>query len=243
MQEKEKGSVILSGRLHSVANMISHSKVTADVGCDHGFVSIYLIHQQISERVIAMDINEGPLKRAEEHISERNLSNYIELRQSDGMQALRDSEADAMIIAGIGGRLMIRILNDGMDKLKNMEEVVLQPQSEIAKVRHFLAKQHFRIVKEDMVLDEGKYYQIIKTKYDDKETVLSEEEEWYGPVLLEKKHPLLQQYLLGEKEKFLEIAKQIDNQAQDTIKRKDSDSSVKERLRIIEQALGRYSLL
>ena len=105
-----------------------------------------------------MDVNEGPLLRAKAHIREWGLENYIETRLSDGVQALKRGEVQSVVIAGMGGPLMEKILLEGREVLLEISELILQPQSEIAHFRKFLAQQGYRIVQEDMIEEEGKYY-------------------------------------------------------------------------------------
>lgn len=152
----------LSKRLLSVASMVSQHAKVADIGCDHGYVSIYLLKNHIADRVIAMDVNDGPLERAKQHIKEAGLDAYIETRLSDGGAALLPDEADTAVIAGMGGKLMVRILSEATERIGHFKEVVLQPQSEIFKVREYLWNNGYDIVAEDMVFEDGKYYQIIK---------------------------------------------------------------------------------
>ena len=114
------------------------TKAAADVGCDHGYVSIYLIRQQIAEHVIAMDVREGPLARARQNVEREGLTAYIQTRLSDGLKELSGGEAETVICAGMGGRLIVRILSEGGIREKGIRQLVLQPQSEIAFVRHAL---------------------------------------------------------------------------------------------------------
>ena len=107
--------VELSARLQALADMVTPGSRVCDVGCDHGYVSIYLIQHQISSRVIAMDVRSGPLSRCCEHVMQYGLQEYIESRLSDGLLNLRPGEADTMICAGMGGRLMRRILTEGRE--------------------------------------------------------------------------------------------------------------------------------
>jgi len=158
MKDMMRREIVLSERMQMVADMISRGNVLADIGCDHGFVSIYLLEKGICPKVIAMDVNEGPLLRAKEHIDERGLTSYIDVRLSNGMEKLLLGEADSILIAGMGGRLVIKILTDSMEKAKQLKEIVLQPQSEIHLVRQFLRDCGFHILHEDMVKDNGKFY-------------------------------------------------------------------------------------
>ena len=161
----------LSKRLQAVADLLDCHEKIADIGCDHGFVSIYLIESKKASRCLAMDVNIGPLERAREHVIEKRLSTYIETRLSDGAkeiqfvtddQGKKRVEVQAALIAGMGGRLMIQILQDSLEKFQGMEEFVLQPQSEIAKVRQFIRSIGCHIYKEDMVLEDGKFYPMMK---------------------------------------------------------------------------------
>ncbi len=192
-----------------VADMVTKGNVAADIGCDHGFVSIYLVEKEICPRVIAMDVNEGPLLRAKEHVSERGLDKRIDIRLSDGIDQLLGKEADSILIAGMGGRLIIKILSDHFDKVKDLKEVILQPQSELHLVRHFLAERGMTIVQEDMVEEAGKFYPCMKAVWQEKKAEYTEIEEWYGPLLLETKHPVLYRYLLKERDMFEQITEDI----------------------------------
>lgn len=148
----------LSKRMAAVARLVPCGVSACDIGCDHGFVAIYLVREHICPRVIAMDINQGPLSRAKEHIESAGLSSYIETRLSDGMEKLNIGEADCIIAAGMGGRLTVKILNDFPEKRKSLRYLVLQPQSELAFVRRYLRSEGLVIRKEDMVLEDGKFY-------------------------------------------------------------------------------------
>lgn len=141
-----------------MAGLVPKGAAACDIGCDHGFVAIYLVEKKISPRVIAMDINKGPLLRAKEHIGSMSLSTYIDIRLSDGLEKLETGEAECMIAAGMGGRLIVKIMSDYPEKLQSLRYLVLQPQSELSLVRRFLREQGFVIRREDMVLEDGKFY-------------------------------------------------------------------------------------
>lgn len=184
----------------------------ADIGCDHGFVSIYLIQNKIASHVIAMDVNSGPLQFAKEHIKESGLESYIETRISDGFSALLKGEADAAIIAGMGGRLMVRLLTEGKEKVSSMKELILQPQSEAALLRQYLRKAGYSIVDEEMVLEDGKYYTILHVypravPYEKKVPLARIILDKYGEVLIEKKHPVLAQFVSYRMERHEKILK------------------------------------
>ena len=178
--------------------MINPGLRVADVGCDHGYLAIHLIRNQISPHVIAMDINRGPLERAEDHVREAGLEKDIELRLSDGLEELKPGEADCIVMAGMGGPLMIGIMERREDICARAREFILQPQSEIAKVRHFLQDSHYRIVSEDMVEEDGKFYPMMKAVHGEME-LGSEVCFKYGKILLKEEHPVLRAYLRYER--------------------------------------------
>jgi len=202
-----------------LAEMVTPGSKVADVGCDHGFLSIYLVQKGISPRVLAMDLRSGPLGAAREHIEACGLSAYIETRLSDGMQGLAVGEADTVVCAGMGGRLMERILTESMEKAVRLRELILQPQSEIREFRAFLRGVGFGILTEDAVYEEGKYYFAIKAVYradnsglikDIDQAGLRRIYDEYGELLLENRHPVLRQYLLFKREMGEKILKSLE---------------------------------
>lgn len=164
-QEDRLQAVPLSKRLRMLADMVTLGNRVADVGCDHAFLSIYLVQAGICPRALAMDVRTGPLAAAGAHVAECGLGSYIEVRLSDGLAACGSGEADTVVCAGMGGRLMERILTEGMDRAREMRELILQPQSELPRFRAFLRETGFAVVEEDAVFEEGKYYFAMKAAY------------------------------------------------------------------------------
>ena len=145
----------LSKRLHAVAGLVTEGASVADIGTDHGYIPIYLVKQNIASRVIAADINRGPLERARMHIVGYGVKDRITTRLSDGLEQIEPGEADTMIAAGMGGGLIIRILQKGKPVTDRMRALILQPQSEIEKVRIYLNQNGYQIENEDMVEEYG----------------------------------------------------------------------------------------
>jgi tRNA (adenine22-N1)-methyltransferase len=206
----------LSKRMEAAAAMVSAGNILADVGTDHGYIPIELVQRGIVPSAIAMDLREGPLSRAREHIKEQGLSERITLRLSDGVSALSKGEADTILIAGMGGELIIRILTDGADICRSVRELILQPQSVIGEVRRYLRENGYRITDEDMVLEDGKFYPMMRVVPEVLEQpgqspvpdapaqasdggVSQTVADLYGPILLRKKHPVLSAFLERER--------------------------------------------
>ena len=157
--------VKISNRLTTAAALVTQGYTLADVGTDHGYIPIYLLQQEKIPSAIAMDINEGPLERAKEHIALYGLQAYIQTRLSDGVAALKPGEVEAVLIAGMGGGLIMHILKDGEKVCQSAKELILQPQSEIERVREFLREEGYTILAEDMVYEDGKFYPMMKVQY------------------------------------------------------------------------------
>lgn len=201
----------LSKRLELVASFVPKGSRIADIGTDHGYVPIYLAEKGICPKAIAADIKIGPLKRAEAHIRKHGLSDRIETRFSDGFHRLEPGEADTVIIAGMGGELMIHILEDGQHMWESVREFILSPQSDLFQVRRYLEKNGFQIEDEEMVMDEGKYYTVMLVK---RGNMQYETAAWYcyGKRLIEKKHPVLLSFLEKEERRISEILNNLNRQ-------------------------------
>lgn len=190
----------LSNRMEGVIAMVTLHNSVCDVGCDHGFVSIALVERGISPKALAMDVNEGPLCRADKHISEAGLEHKITTRLSDGLKEYEKGEAQTLIIAGMGGPLIQDILSFDKEKSRSFSELILSPQSEIPEFRMFLSESGYEIKDEEMILEDGKFYVIIKAVPGER-VMLTEDQLAFGPVLLEKRHPVLKEFLDNEANK------------------------------------------
>lgn len=193
-----------SERLKCIASNVKSGGIVADIGCDHAFTSIYLVEEKLARGAVAMDINKEPLKRAWQHIKEAGMEEYISVRLSDGARELKKGEADTILISGMGGALITDILKQSIDIIKYAEELVLSPQSEIYIVRHFLHDNGFKIVSEDMVKEQGKFYVVIRAvpgcqNYKDESGYI------YGEYLINNKNKVLEEFLLKEQERTSSI--------------------------------------
>ena len=198
----------LSKRLAAVAALVDAGSRPADIGTDHAYIPIWLVEEGICQKAFAMDVGKGPLERAREHITGHGLGNYIETRLSDGLGALAPGEADCMIAAGMGGNLIIKILEEGCSVLEEMNTCILQPQSELAKVRKYLCEHGYCSVAENMVKEDGKYYPMMKVRKGCEE-LYREEEYCYGRLLLKEKHPVLREFLEKERRTKQEILQEL----------------------------------
>ena len=211
----------LSKRMNAIVDMVDEETV-ADIGCDHSFVSIALVQRDIASHVVAMDVRSGPVKIAIANVHEHKMDSCIDVRISDGFESLGEHEAECAIIAGMGGSLMVGILERGKAHLKNKISLVLQPQSDIYLVREYLHNVGYEIVRENMLVDEDKYYTIMRA-VPALATVspYTKEELEYGRILLAEKNPVLMEYLSYKYDKnehiMMELKKKNTEKALDRI--------------------------
>ena len=232
--------VQLSKRLLAAAGMVTKGNIVADVGCDHAYTSIYLCQAGIAPKVIAMDVNKGPLVGAKAHVEEAGLSENIDIRLSDGLQRLIPGEADTVLLCGMGGLLMIKILSDYPQATASLKELILQPQSEVGEVRAFLHKQGYEIIEEHMLKEDGKFYVMMRAvKSEVPQAYETECDYVYGKLLLEEKNPVLLEYLDREHRPRADVLKAL--AGQDTENARARKESLAMEFSLIEEARVRMN--
>ena len=234
------GKVQLSDRLTAIAEMVTEGNRLVDVGWAHGYLPVYLMLQHKIPGAIATDVGKGPLTRAQEHIAQYHMEAYIETRLCNGLSEIRSGEGDTLVIAGMGGPLMERILSEGRHALPGFQELILQPQSDIPHFRRFVMQNGYQIIQEEMILEDGKFYPIMKVVQHEGEqpAVWSREEEMFGRLLLERKHPVLKLYLERELRIRSEISAQLESASGDVAMKRRME--VEEEKQLIMTALKRY---
>jgi len=170
--------------------------VLADVGCDHAGLGIGLLLDGAASRLIASDLREGPLRRAKENITLAGCDDKAQTRISDGLAAFTPGEADTIVIAGMGGVLMTGILKKGIEVARSARQLILSPHSHADTVREWLTDCGFDIIDEDICMDGAKTYVVIKAVYTPGKELaaLTSAAALFGPVLMQKKPPLLREY-------------------------------------------------
>ncbi len=187
----------MTPRLLCVASFVPRGAKVADVGTDHAYVPVWLIQQGIAKQAIAMDINVGPIMRAEENIKKFSLETHIATRLSNGLDKLYPGEADTVVIAGMGGMLINDILDKATHLYDSVRRYVLQPMTAVEETRKYLETHGFMIEDERLVREEDKYYCVLSVCRG--EMRISREIDYYvGTKLVENKDPLLLGYLEGK---------------------------------------------
>jgi len=169
-------------RLKEIIKYINNSDIVADIGCDHGYLLKLAVDEKKIIKGYAIDNKVGPLNSAK-----NNLVNYenIAFKLSDGLINVDESDINCVVIAGMGGMLINKIFDDSIDKFKNINKVIVCPNRNMDKVRLNFNNNGFKITNEDVIYEDGKYYDIIV--FEKGEQILSEKELYFGPILLNKK--------------------------------------------------------
>lgn len=226
--------MILSKRLTTIASLVPVGSRVADVGTDHGYTPIYLVKNGVAVSAIAMDVRSGPLSRAAEHVREYGFEEKIELRLSDGLQALQAGEVDTVIISGLGGPLMIDILTRGQQVAQTVDTFVLSPQSDIPGVRVYLREHGYRIDKEVFLKEEGKYYTVMVVTHGSSRPGRYIDD-LFGKELLDSADPVLKEYLEKEAARYRQLLPQLENTSREETRQRGQ--KMKDELAFVEQAL------
>ena len=198
----------LDNRLKRITDFIPSDSYILDVGCDHALLDIYLALNRNNVKLIASDINENPLKIAKENIKKHNLEDKIKLEKADGVSKIND-EVDIVVIAGMGTSTINDIINNDLEKLKNVKKIIISSHTSSFELRENMNKKGFKIIDEVVVFDKGKYYEIIV--YSNGYERLSKLDMEYGPIISKRKDEITKAYFNERYLKLIEIYKKIPN--------------------------------
>ena len=154
----------LSSRLSACAALV-RGRCVADIGTDHAYLPVYLIEKGICEHAYACDINAGPLASARENVRKYALEDKIELVLSDGLDGVPDGKCDCIVIAGMGGELICRIITESRFFKRSGVKFVLQPMSKPEEVRRMLWREGYTLTDDVTVRERGRMYQIMRAEY------------------------------------------------------------------------------
>lgn len=212
----------ISYRLKCIAKMVGKCDRIADIGTDHAYLPIYLIKEKICRKAIASDINKGPVEKAKFNIRMENVESSIECRLGAGFDNIKPKEVNVAVIAGMGGNLIRNIIDDGMEVFKSLDYLVVQPMQNTDILRKYIYESGYIVLDEDLCKDENKYYEVIKIKYNNKPNALSEMYYEVSKNLLEKRHPLIKEYICIKIGKYDKIFSNINDDGEVAQKRKNN---------------------
>ncbi|NLW89607.1 MAG: SAM-dependent methyltransferase [Clostridiaceae bacterium] len=193
------GLTKLSDRLTCIAQAIDPVRLLIDVGSDHGFIGSFALENNIAEKVIATDIHRAPSERTREYFDKMGFSKSARVFCRDGLHEIEPEGKTAIVIAGIGGLEIARIIDEAMSEsdLYHDENVVfyLQPQRSEEELREFLSIHGMRILSEKICFDRGKHYILIVSQYSGEPYSLNDAEKIIGPIILRDRPLGTDQYI------------------------------------------------
>ena len=233
-------------RMLAISNLVDNSKVLADVGCDHAYISINLLENGKAERIIASDLREGPLNIAKDNIKLEGFEERIETRLCAGLCGYEAGEVDTILISGMGGMLVKEILSESIDVVRRADTLILEPQSDLRVVRAYLKDIGFEIIDEDMLNEGGKYYQIMKAVKSKERMEVCEDigamaENEFGPILIKKKHPVLLEFLKKRKNHFERLLQNKSFLTSQSATNNDRIAIIENELNMVKEALIRIN--
>ncbi len=200
----------LSKRLQTIAAFVPRCESLADIGCDHAYLPIQLLLEGKIERAYCLDINPKPLRKARENVEAAGLINKVSFILSDGFSNFPNEPIKSAVIAGMGGKLMTRIIDTApSDILSSIDSFIFSPQSEIADFRLYLLENGFSIIDEDIIEEDGKYYQIIlaNPKGSPIDKPYTRAELQFGRILLNRGGPVLKSLIHKEYNTIADLLK------------------------------------
>ncbi len=206
---------MISERIKKLTNKIPNNSNLADVGCDHGYLIIEAFLNGKVNKAIAIDNKNGPLNSAKSNISKYDINN-IRYSLSSGIKDI-DNDTNCIVIAGMGGLLINSIIEEGIknNKVNDNQLYILEPNRNVYEVREFLNGLNFKILDEEVIYDQKKYYEVLVCQKRDNVGKLTEDELLFGPILLKNKSEVFKNKYLFEIEKLEKI-----NSSSEVIKEK-----------------------
>ena len=204
-------------RLEEIINLVEDNSIVADIGTDHGIVPYELIKSNKAKKVIASDISEKSLDKLREKLDYLDEPEKIILNVSDGLDNLNEYQVDTIIISGMGGNLIVDILNKNIDVAKSANCLILGANNSLSVLRKFLHDNSFEIIEEVDLFENDKYYQIIKIKVG-KQLFSNDYEYEFGKFLIDNKSENLKQYIKQQIENKKTILSNISEKDSDNVK-------------------------
>ncbi|WP_208585931.1 tRNA (adenine(22)-N(1))-methyltransferase [Gracilibacillus suaedae] len=217
---------MLSKRLEKLADYLHKPVHFADIGSDHAYLPCYVCSRHEHATAIAGEVNQGPFERAKQTVGEYGLADRIEVRKGNGLDVIKEKEVNQITIAGMGGKLIRTILEEGKAKLSGVSRLILQPNIDAQIVRKWLIDHHYQIVAEEIISEDGYIYEIIVSDYQNTPSQFSEKELLFGPYLLQEKSEVFFNKWRNEKEKRIKLVnqmKQATNLPVDKIKKLETE--------------------
>jgi tRNA (adenine22-N1)-methyltransferase len=221
----------LSLRLERVATYVPEGSVLADIGSDHAYLPCFLALKKKIKKGVAGEITQGPYESALQQVKQSGLTDVIEVRKGDGLSVLKGKEAEVVTICGMGGSLIVSILERGKEKLEAASRLILQPNVGANSVRRWLLKEDWVLAAEEILEEDGKIYEILVADRAGEQpyTTNKDAELLMGPFLLHNQNKAFKQKWTGEVVQWKAILDQMQKSQGQTVetKRKELLANIK----------------
>lgn len=201
---------MVSERLKRVAKYLENPINFADIGSDHAYLPCYVCLENNQAKAIAGEKNEGPFLRAKQTVKELQLTEQIDVRKGNGLDVIGTGEVKQITIAGMGGKLIRTILTEGKWKLEGVKRLILQPNIDEPLLRRWLMDNHFQLIAEELIEEDGYTYEILIADVSSEKMLLTEKELLFGKYLPEKPSNIFHRKWQREKEKRYQLIEQME---------------------------------
>lgn len=220
----------LSKRLAAVAAYVPKNSRLADVGSDHAYLPLFLVENGLIEFAVAGEVVQGPYQSALSNVAQAGKADQIQVRLANGLAAIQDQDQiDVVTIAGMGGRLIADILEAGLDKLTQVQRLILQPNNREDDLREWLVAHDYQIVAEEIMTENKKFYEILVVEPGS--MTLSSLERRFGPSLMQEKSAVFVEKWQSELRKISQSLERIPADHQDDI------AALEEKISAIKEVL------
>lgn len=205
-----KQNFSVSIRLRTIAANLPKKANFADIGSDHAYLPCYVCLHDKDAKAVAGEVVEGPFNSAIATVKDHQLDHAIDVRLGDGLAVLDDNEVKQIVIAGMGGSLITSILEEGKEKLGTVERIIAQPNGNAKAVRKWIYQCGYVIIQEELIEENGHFYEIIVADRMNEHRNLTEKEFMFGPILLVTKSQAFYNKWKGEQAKLLHVINQLE---------------------------------
>ncbi len=205
---KATNNIKLSKRLQAIYDLVPQSNVLADIGSDHALLPIALVLNGKVTRAYASEVNEGPYEATVKNIEKYEVQNYVTPVLSNGISEL-EKDVTTISICGMGGSLIVDILDKDKEKLSSVDTLILEPNNNEENVRIWLMNNGYEIAFEKLVDEDDRFYEIIKAVKG--KATYTKEELFFGPVLLKEKSDVFINRWTKHRDYVLGIMKNIND--------------------------------
>ncbi|NLY80280.1 MAG: tRNA (adenine-N(1))-methyltransferase [Lysinibacillus sp.] len=226
----------LSKRLEKVASFVPQGAILADIGSDHAYLPCYLVHKGMIQKAIAGEVVKGPYESALNKVKEEGLEKQITVRLADGLEAIEESdEVDTVTIAGMGGPLIVSILENSPEKLKSLSRLILQPNIHARVIRRWALENDWAIVEEAIIEEDEKIYEIIVLERG--KMTLTEAEKLMGKYLINEKSDVLMKKWTREVQHWKKVLSSLEK-AESTLDIIEKRKELLHNIALVEEVLG-----